>query len=129
MYLQNRRQHKNELPKGRQTLADLEKHNSSLANIEITGENIRSFSRVAKKYKIDYALKRVRNKNPPLYYVFFKGRDEERISVAFSEYSQNILNRKQKPSIPKTLKKMTELTKQNTLHKKREKAKDRGMEL
>lgn len=125
IYLQSRKEKSHEIPKGKQSLADLEKQNAALSNIEITNKNIRSFDKVAKKYKIDYALKKDRSKSPPLYYVFFKGRDEERISMAFAEYSQKLL--KEKPSIRKALKKFAELAKSQD--RQREKVKDRGMEL
>lgn len=36
--------------------------------------------------------------------MFFKGRDEERISMAFNEYSQKILKRKEKKSVREELK-------------------------
>lgn len=127
IYLQHRRDKSHEIPKGKQSLADLEKQNAALSNIEITNKNIRSFDKAAKKYKIDYALKKDRSKSPPMYYVFFKGRDEERISMAFSEYSQKILKQKEKPSIRKALKKLAELAKSQ--NRQREKVKDRGMEL
>lgn len=125
IYLHSRNNKSHEIPKGKQSLADLEKQNVALSNIEITNKNIRSFDKVAKKYELDYALKKDRSKTPPLYYVFFKGRDEERISMAFSEYSQKLL--KEKPSIRKTLKKFAELAKSQD--RQREKVKDRGMEL
>lgn len=125
IYLHNRNNKSHEIPKGKQSLADLEKQNAALSNIEITNKNIRSFDKVAKKYKIDYALKKDRSKTLPLYYVFFKGRDEERISMAFSEYSQKLL--KEKPSIRKALCKFAELAKSQD--RQREKVKDRGMEL
>lgn len=125
IYLQSRKEKSHEIPKGKQSLADLEKQNAALSNIEITNKNIRSFDKAAKKYKIDYALKKDRSKSPPLYYVFFKGRDEERISMAFAEYSQKLL--KEKPSIRKALRKFAELAKSQD--RQREKVKDRGMEL
>ena len=76
LYLQSRNNKSHEIPKGKQSLADLEKQNAALSNIEITNKNIGSFNRTAKKYEIDFALKKDRTKEPPLYYVFFKGRDE-----------------------------------------------------
>ena len=125
LYLQSRNNQSHEIPKGKQSLADLEKQNAALSSIEITNKNIRSFDKAAKKYKIDYALKKDKTKEPPVYYVFFKGRDEERISMAFNEYSQKLL--KEKPSIRKALRKFAELAK--TQNRQREKVKDRGMEL
>ena len=82
-----------------------------------------------KKYEIDFALKKDKTKKPPLYYVFFKGRDEERISMAFNEYSQKILKRKEKKSVREELKQ--EKTAEKALNHRREKVKvqDRGVEL
>lgn len=129
IYLQSQKDRQHEIPKGKQSLADLEKQNTALSNIEITNKNIGSFNRTAKKYEIDFALKKDRTKDPPLYYVFFKGRDEERISMAFNEYSQKILKRKEKKSVREELKQ--EKTAEKALNRQREKVKvqDRGVEL
>lgn len=125
IYLQSRNSKNHEIPKGKQSLADLEKQNAALSSIEVTNKNIRSFNKVAKKYSVDFAPKKDRSKTPPVYYVFFKGRDEERISMAFTEYSQKLL--KEKPSIRKSLKKFAELAKSQD--RQRDKVKDRGAEL
>ena len=42
--------------RGRQSLKQLASQNAGLANIEISDKNIRAFSRVAKKYHVDFAL-------------------------------------------------------------------------
>ena len=44
--------------RGKQSLRDLQDEGSELSNIEITDENIKSFERYARKYGIDYALKK-----------------------------------------------------------------------
>lgn len=129
MYLQSRKGKQHEIPKGKQSLADLEKQNAALSSIEITNKNIGTFNRTAKKYEIDFALKKDRTKDPPVYYVFFKGRDEERISMAFNEYSQKILKQKQKPSVRKLLTKLKEQVKQQARQREKVKEKDRGVEL
>lgn len=49
---------KEKIPQGKQTLKDLTKQKDKLANIQVTNKNIGSFDRVARKYDIDYALKR-----------------------------------------------------------------------
>ena len=41
------------LRQGKQTLHQLKQHGASLTNIEITEQNIKAFSAVAKKYDID----------------------------------------------------------------------------
>ena len=44
--------------RGRQSLKQLASQNAGLANIEISDKNIKAFSRVAKKYHVDFALKK-----------------------------------------------------------------------
>ena len=44
--------------RGRQSLKQLASQNAGLANIEISDKNIKVFSRVAKKYHVDFALKK-----------------------------------------------------------------------
>ena len=129
LYLQSRNNKSNEIPKGKQSLADLEKQNAALSNIEITNKNIGSFNRTAKKYEIDFALKKDRTKEPPLYYVFFKGRDEERISMAFNEYSQKILKRKEKKSVREELKQEKAAEKAQNRQREKIKVQDRGIAL
>ena len=63
------------LRQGKQTLHQLKQHGASLTNIEITEQNIKAFSVVAKKYDIDYALKKDPTTEPTHYYVFFKAKD------------------------------------------------------
>ena len=75
--------HKTKLHHGKQTLRQLMKHNTGVSNIEITDQNIRAFSATAKKYGIDFALKKDTSGEIPRYLVFFKGRDADVITAAF----------------------------------------------
>lgn len=45
-------------PHGKQTIKQLNAQGVQLSNIKITDENIKSFDRVARKYGIDYSLKK-----------------------------------------------------------------------
>ena len=45
-------------PHGKQTLKQLMKQNTGVSNIEITKDNIKAFQSTAKKYGIDFALKK-----------------------------------------------------------------------
>ena len=47
-------------PCGKQTVKQLVGQNEGVANIEITDRNIRDFDRVARKYGVDYALKKTK---------------------------------------------------------------------
>ena len=101
-YLRQQQKNKNKGYQGKQSGA-------ALSNIEITNKNIKSFEPVAKKYGLDYALKKDNSTKPPKYLVFFKGKDIDVINMAFQEYSQKLL--REKPSIRKMLSQMRELAK------------------
>ena len=73
------------------------KHNTGVSNIEITDQNIRAFSATAKKYGIDFALKKDTSGEIPRYLVFFKGRDADVITAAFREFSAKNLEKEKKP--------------------------------
>ncbi len=127
LYLQHHKD-KSKSPKiyhGKQTIKQLMKQNAALSNIEITDKNIRSFESVAKKYNIDYALKKDTSQQPPRYLVFFKGRDVDVINMAFKEFTQKQLKHKDKPSLRKLLVKLKEQAQKLNQNRDREKHKDR----
>jgi len=96
---------------GKQSLKSLSKQGASLADIEISGDNIGSFKRIARKYNVDFALQRDIAADPPRYVVFFKAKDSKALESAFREYSKIELKRKDKPSMLKRLEKFKELAK------------------
>ena len=110
--------------KGKQSMDKLMKQNVQLSNIEITDGNIKSFERVAKKYSIDFSLKKDVNADPPRYYVFFKARDADVMTVAFKEYTGQSLNKDKKPSVRKKLQQAIS----KSLKKHRELEKTKGKE-
>ena len=83
-------------PHGKQTLKQLAKQNAGLSNIEITEGNIKAFEQTAKKYGIDFALKKDSTETPPRYLVFFKGRDADALTAAFKEFSAKKLTQEQR---------------------------------
>ena len=112
--------------KGKQSLDKLMKQNVQLSNIEITDGNIKSFERVAKKYSIDFSLKKDVTADPPRYYVFFKARDADVMTAAFKEYTGQTLNRDKKPSVRKKLQKA--ITQSLAKHRELEKTKGKEKE-
>lgn len=111
--------------RGKKSLDDMMKDGSQLTNIEITDKNIRSFERVARKYSIDYSLKKDKSTEPPRYLVFFRAKDTDVMTAAFKEYTGVTLQKGKKVSIRKRLQKAIERT---VKHRERElnKQKDRG---
>jgi hypothetical protein len=85
---------------GRQSLKSLARQGASLSNIEISGDNIGSFSSVARKYNVGFSLKRDDSGSPPKWIAFFKAKDADAITAAFGEYSRSQLPRKERrPSL------------------------------
>ena len=74
---QMKKQHdRQKIPHGKQTLKQLMKQNAGVSNIEITKDNIKAFESTAKKYGIDFALKKDSTEIPPRYLVFFEGNNQ-----------------------------------------------------
>lgn len=112
-------------PHGKQTFKQLAKQNAGLSNIEITNQNIKSFEPYARKYGIDFALKKDASVTPPKWMVFFKGSDADAMTVAFAEFSAKMLKRSAaKPSVLAQLNRFKELVKNTVID--RVKNKDRG---
>ncbi len=99
---------------GKQTVKQLVRQGAGVQSIEITGRNIKSFERVARKYGVDFAVK----KDPAQgkYLVFFKARDADALNAAFAEYAGKSLNRhaKKKPSLLGQLSHFKEIAKNLT---------------
>jgi hypothetical protein len=107
---------------GKQSLKSLVKQGDSLSEIEITDKNIGSFERTAKKYGIDFSLRKDKNADPPVFMAFFKAKDTDVMNAAFKEYANKTLRKEQKkekaaekPSLAdrlkETIEKATELAK------------------
>ena len=127
--LNQMKKQKDKQPHGKQTLKQLMKQNTGVSNIEITGDNIKAFESTAKKYGIDFALKKDTTENPPRYLVFFKGRDADVLTAAFKEFSAKKLTQDKKPSIRKLLSDFKEKAAAMNAQRAKVKNKDRGIEL
>jgi hypothetical protein len=96
-------------PQGKQSVKKLIGQGQGVSNIEITDRNIKSFERIARKYGVDYALKKDTTGEIPKYLVFFKARDADALTAAFKEYSGKSIKREKKPSVLAKLVKFKEL--------------------
>ena len=81
------------LPHGKQTVKELVGQNQGVSNIEVTDGNIKAFERVARKYGVDYAVKKDSSVSPPKWLVFFKARDADALTAAFTEFAAKTLFR------------------------------------
>ena len=110
-------------PHGKQSVKQLARQNQGLTNIEITDKNIKDFDRVARKYGVDYALKKDKTVTPPKYRVFFKAKDADALTAAFKEYTAVTVKKQNKEPIGQKIKSIADRIK--TLPAK-VKNKDRG---
>jgi len=92
------------IPHGKQSVKQLIGQNQGVTSIESNDPDIKSFDKVARKYGVDYAVKKVRdNDGKSKYIIFFKGRDNDAITSAFKEYTAKSMEKAKKPSVLKKL--------------------------
>ena len=85
-----------------------------MENVEIGDDiNLRSFNRIARKYGVDYAVKKVEKDGKPQFLVFFKSRDKDAITSAMKEYIDHFVEhgREERPSIHKMIAAFREMIK------------------
>ena len=99
---------------GKQTVKQLARQNAGMQSIEITDDNIGSFEKYARKYGVDFALKRD-NGSPPKWMVFFKARDTDALTAAFTEFSRDTLKRVSRPSVREAMRSFKELIQHKVL--------------
>ena len=90
---------------GKMTVKKLIAQDQGVSNITINDPSIKEFERIARKYGVDYAIKKDRSTTPP--------RDADALTAAFAEYSANKVKGKTKDrgSVLATLKKLREQVK------------------
>ena len=112
---------------GKMKLKDLMQLDQGAKMMEMKADAIGGFKRIASKYNMDFAVTKDKSKDPPLYQVFFKARDEDVITKAFNEYVAKRTKKAEKEPFKKKLDKLQE--KADLLNKARQiKDKHRSME-
>lgn len=126
MYLEHRKQASH----GKISVKDLVGQGMGASSIEVTDNNIKSFERVARKYNVDFAVKKDKTVEPPKYMVFFKGKDADVITQAFREFVKVNEKKHNRISVKEKLAEFREkLGKDKNRERAREHQKDRGQSL
>ena len=131
-YLESREQKKvqSEPKHGKMKLDDLVGQGQGATAIEVTDNNIKAFERIAKKYNVDFAVKKDKTVQPPKYMVFFKAKDTDVLSQAFKEFVKVNEKQKAKVSVRSKLKKyMKQVAQNKNRERTRDKQKSRGQSL
>ena len=93
-----------EQPHGKMTVKQLAAQNKGMQSVEINDKNIGSFTRVARKYGIDFAPFKVKGENR--YLVFFKAPDNDAMTAAFKEYTAREVEKSKRPSVLQKLRQL-----------------------
>ena len=115
---------------GKMSVKKLVGQGMGASSIEVTDNNIKSFERVARKYNVDFAVKKDKTVAPPKYMVFFKGKDADVITQAFKEFVYGNEKKNSRTSVRQKLKHFRDVvSKDQNKERSREKNKDRGQSL
>ena len=93
-------------PQGKQSVKKLTQQGQGVNTMEIDDENLRQFERIARKYGVDYAVRKDVTVETPRFLVFFKARDADAIMAALKEFSSAKERKSERPSL---LQKLREL--------------------
>ena len=116
---------KSQAPQGKQTVKQLIGQNQGVSNIEINDPSIREFDRIARKYGVDYAIKRDKSSNPPKFLIFFKSRDADALTSAFNEYAGKKVRKASRPSVLQRLASFKERVKNTVVNREKRKERER----
>ena len=86
-------------PRGKQSVKQLTQQGQGVNTMEIDDANLRQFERIARKYGVDYAVRKDVTTETPRFLVFFKGRDADAIMAALKEFSSTKELKSERPSL------------------------------
>jgi hypothetical protein len=93
----------------KQTVKQLLGQNQGATNVEIDKTGIKDFERLAKKYGVDFAVRKDKSVDPPRYIVFVRAKDADALDAICKEHQAMAMAKGKKPSVLAQLKKFKEL--------------------
>lgn len=110
-YLAHRANKKNMPIRGKQSVKQLVQQNQGVTSLEVSGESMRQFKKIAGKYGVDFAIVKDKSagKDKPRYTVFFKARDTDAIQAVLDQYTKKIVKKTKERERPSTLEKLKKL--------------------
>ena len=106
---------------GKMTIKKLMDQDAGAQKVELENIRLKNFDRIARKYHVDYAIKKDSGEDPPKYYLFFKARDKDVMGMAFKEYMDSVKKQKEKESMKEKIQKNKEKSKQLDMKRSRDK--------
>ena len=95
--------------KGQQTVKQLIKQGQGATSMEVSGESMKQFKKIANKYGVDFAIVKDKSAEKPKYTVFFKAKDTDAITAVLNEYTAKIFKKNKDQERPSVLKKLRTL--------------------
>ena len=94
---------------GKQSVKQLLGQIQGAANAEIDKSGIKDFERLAKKYGVDFAVRKDKSVDPPRYIVFVRAKDADALDSICKEHQARSLTKDKKPSVLEQLSKFKAL--------------------
>ena len=94
---------------GKQSVKKLLGQNQGAADAEIEKEGIKDFERLAKKYGVDFAVRKDKTVDPPRYFVFVRAKDADALDAICKEHQARSMTKDRKPSVLAQLSKFKNL--------------------
>lgn len=94
---------------GKQSVKKLLGQNQGAANAEIEKEGIKDFEHLAKKYGVDFAVRKDKTVDPPRYFVFVRAKDADALDAICKEHQARSMTKDRKPSVLAQLSKFKNL--------------------
>ncbi len=121
---QKNKQLNKQIPHGKQSVKDLAKQGQGMTSLDLNDADIKKFDRIMKKYGIDYAVMTDKKTSPPTHTMFFKAKDSDAITKAFTEFTAKVMAKSSRPSVLAELKKCAEIVKNTVMDKVKNRAKE-----
>lgn len=83
--------------------------NQGATNVEIDKSGMKNFERLARKYGVDFAVRKDKSVNPPRYFVFVRSKDSDALDAICKEHDARTMTKDKKPSVLAQLKKFKEI--------------------
>ena len=103
---------KDEPIKGEQSVKELIGQGQGVSSMPIGDDGIKDFKKICNKYGVDFAVVKDKAAEPPVYNVFFKGKDLAAIENMMKEFTAKQLKKEkqgERPSVLEKLKKFKEI--------------------
>ncbi len=96
-------------PHGKQSVKKLLGQNLGAATSEVDRQGIREFEQLARKYGVNFAVRKDKSVDPPRYTVFVRAKDADVLDAICKEYQSRAMSKGKKPSVLAQLNQFKEL--------------------